>query len=98
MNTPEFAITAGTAGGLAMLVTTTIVKKLHSDWTAEGRAQALHDLFLQVEERHAGFLRVLPMIKPHNLDEDVFKNVGKTTTLLRTYGPSLTFLKYPLQC
>lgn len=77
---------------MAILITTTVVKKLRSEWTAEGRAQALHELFLEVEERHNRVLALLPMIEPHHLDEVVFQNVGKTTKLLKAYDYSLTFL------
>lgn len=91
MTTPEFAI-AGTAGGLAILITTTVVKKLRSEWTAEGRAQALHELLLEVEARHKQVLEVLPMIEPPYKGEEVFANVEKTTKLLRAYDYSLTFL------
>jgi len=93
MTTPELAFTAGTAaGGLAILITTKVVKKLRSEWTAEGRAQALHELFLEVEKRHKRVLEALPEIEQTYLDEQVFQNVQKTTKLLRAYDYSLTFL------
>lgn len=93
MNAADLVLVAGTAGGVAgmtMIVTTTVVRKLHSDWTAEGRAQALEKLFLKVEARHQRFVNeLLPMLDPEHHNDPEFQNVGKHTKLLRTYDHPL---------
>ena len=76
-----------------MVITTTIAKKLHSEWTAEGRAQALHEMYLLVYARHQHFLKeLLPMLETPYREEDTFKNIGMTTRLIAGYGHPLDSL------
>ena len=88
MDATDIAISAA-----AMLVTTTIVKTFRSDWTAEGRAEALQKRFDEVAEEHRYFVEnVLPRFYiggavPRGADK-------RTAALLHRYDRSLTFLVF----
>ena len=102
-NATNLAAIAGTAGGVAMVLTTTVIRKAHS-FTAEGRAQALDDLYHGVNARHQIFLNtLLPMLDESYKKEAPFTSVANTTKSLKLYDHSLRFLMsvsntHPTQC
>jgi len=84
--------------GLAILmavITMAVAKKVYSNWTAEGRVHALHDLFRAVHDRHQFFVsELLPRVKPHHRDESgIDISAEMVTDVLLAYDhplPSLT--------
>jgi len=92
MKSTEFATIIGTAW-LAILIMTVVAKKLHSTWTAEGRAQALHNLFLEVDTRHRYLVkRLLPMLDARHHEQAAVEALETITKLLIVYDHPLTFL------
>jgi len=78
----EYAI-AGAAGGIAIVITTTVAQKFRSV-TAEGRAQALNDLYHEVNERHQTFVNgLLKMLDDKCKEDEAFKNIKNTTNMLK---------------
>ena len=102
MKSTEFA-TIVNAAWLAIFITTVVAKKLHSTWTAEGRAQALHSLFLEVDARHRYLVkRTLPMLDRRHREHAAVEGLEMITKNLVMYGYLLTFPApcpntYPMQ-
>ena len=71
-----------------------VAKKLHSTWTAEGRAQALHNFFLEVDARHRHLeKRLLPMLDArHRHEQGVVEGLETVTKHLIVYDYQFTFL------
>jgi len=90
MELVEFAIVIGT--GWALLVLAAVAKTLHSNLTPGGRAQALHNLFLEVYARRQYLVNeLLPMLHHRHHECHELEGVEETTKQLVTYDHSLTF-------
>lgn len=84
------SVVAGGVGGVAIVITTKIIQKFHESFTAEGRVQALHTLFLAVETRHNHFVhKLLPQIEPPYRNDEEFQGVENYTKIIAVYvsGP-----------